>query len=111
MNIVESDVGAIGILAPHGALVGEDAAALRSAGLDALRRRRGRIILDLAAVPYADSAGLETLLDLTDALAESGRILRLVQPSETLRTALGIVGLLDRFEIHADATAAARSFL
>lgn len=111
MNIVETDAGAVALLAPQGPLTGDEATQLRASGLEALKRRRGRVVLDLSAVPYADSVGLEALLDLTESLAETGRALKIIHPSETLRTALDLVGIAPRFEFHADATAALRSFL
>ncbi len=82
MQITETEAGAVSVLVPQGALCGDDAVAFRDAALESLRRRRGRVIVDAAAVPFADSAGLEALLDVTEALAAGGRSLKLCQPSE-----------------------------
>jgi anti-anti-sigma factor len=111
MKITETMAGAIGVLAPQGALVGGDAKQFRDTALEALERRRGRLIVDVGGCPFADSEGLEALLDITEALSEGGRTLKLCNASDTLREALELVGLAGLFELHGDVNAAARSFL
>ncbi len=111
IQINETQAGAVSVLVPQGALAGEDAALFRDAALEALRRRRGRLVVDASGVPFADSAGLEALLDLTEALAAGGRSLKLCMPNETLRSALEVVGIDGLFELYGDVNDAVRSFL
>ncbi|MBL9149295.1 MAG: STAS domain-containing protein [Phycisphaerae bacterium] len=111
MEIAESTAGAIGVVAPKGPLCGDDARAVRETVFAAIAKRRGRVVVDLGAVPFADSVGLEALLDVSDALAESGRSLKLVNVGATMREALDIVGIGALFEQYPDVHAAARSFL
>lgn len=111
MEIVESSVGAIGVISPKGPLCGDDSRSVRDAALAAVSTRRGRVVLDLGSVPFADSAGLESLLDVVDALAECGLSLKLVAAGPTMREAFEIVGIANLFEQFEDVNAAARSFL
>jgi anti-anti-sigma factor len=111
MEIVESTSGAVGILTATGPLVGGDARIFRDAALDASIRRRGRIVLDAAAIPFADSDGLEALLDVTDALGASGRAFKICCASETLRETLAITGVAGHFELYDDVQSAVRSHL
>jgi anti-sigma B factor antagonist len=111
MQITETEAGAVTVLVPQGPLCGADAKGFRDAALDAMRRHRGRLIVDASGVPFADSEGLEALLDLTETLASGGRSLKICQPSDTLREALDIVGISGLFELYPDVNAAVRSFL
>ena len=111
MEIVESTSGAVGILTATGPLVGGDARLFKDAALEASIRRRGRIVLDASGVPFTDSDGLEALLDVTDALAASGRALKICCAPETLRETLAITGIAGHFEIYEDVQAAVRSHL
>jgi anti-anti-sigma regulatory factor len=49
--------------------------------------------VDAAAVAEIDAAGLQLLLSLANALARSDRVLRLLNPSQTLRQACAALGL------------------
>jgi anti-anti-sigma factor len=111
MQITETEAGAVTVLVPQGALCGADAKAFRDAALDAMRRHRGRLVVDGSGVPFADSEGLEALLELTETLGSGGRSLKICQPSDTLREALEIVGIAGLFELFPDVNAAVRSFL
>ena len=99
------------MLKPQGALIRSDADQFR-AKLDESRARSfGRIVVDASAIPYVDSAGLETLVDVTEALAESGHALKLCGLNETIREVLDLTGLVALFEYYEDITAAVRSYL
>jgi anti-anti-sigma factor len=66
-------------------------------------------IIDLANVTLADSAGLESLLWLSDETTRNGGALRLVAPQQALREALRLTRLSDRFECAESVEGAARS--
>jgi anti-anti-sigma factor len=53
------------------------------------------------AVEQVDGAGLQLLLSLARATTERGRALRLLAPSEVLRTACASLGLTDWLHSHA----------
>lgn len=111
MEIHESRQGAVTVVRPMGPVVGEDAERLRSRLSAVLGSSLGRYVVDASQVAYVDSAGLEALLEATEALEESGRNLALCGVNETLREVLEITELAGLFEFFEDAGAAARSFL
>ena len=67
------------------------------------------VVLDLANVTLADSAALECLLWLSEETARMGGALRLVAPQHTVREALRVTRLADRFECADSVEVAARS--
>jgi anti-sigma B factor antagonist len=111
MEIREQRHGAVTVLKPHGALIRDDAAKFRKRLDEARARSLGRIVVDVSTVPYVDSAGLETLVEVTEKLAESGHALKLCGVNETLRETLDLTDLGTLFEYFEDINAAVRSYL
>jgi len=111
VEIEEHRQGAVTVLRPRGPLVGDDAKGLVQRAREVFRETRGRFVMDAADVAFVDSAGLESLLEVTELLAPSGQSLKLCQVNETVREALILTGLGDEFEHYEDAHHAARSFL
>ena len=109
--INEQQKGAVTVLAPQGPLIQEDADRLRERAVTLLGRSHGRLVLDVSGVPFVDSKGLETLLDLNDRLLESGQSLKLCGVNATLREVLSLTELTGKFEQFHDADTAVRSFL
>ena len=68
------------------------------------------VVVDLNAVPFVDSRGLEVLVEANDVLAEGGRSLKLCGVNETIREVLDLTGLAQRFDHFADTNSALRSF-
>ena len=71
----------------------------------------GRFVLDASALAYADSKGLETLVEVQEELARAGQSLKLCGLNETLREILDLTELAPRFENYNDVGSAVRSFL
>lgn len=111
MEIQQQTQGAVTVLKPIGPLVAADADALRERALDAARAALGRLVLDASAMPYVDSRGIECLLDVTDELSTSGRVLKLCAPNGTVQEVLDLTGAAESFEYFDDVTSAVRSFL
>lgn len=111
MEIAEERHGAVTVVRPAGPLVGDDAARFRAHVEEAIRRSLGRLIVDGSDVAYVDSAGLETLYDISDLLASSGQTLRLVGVNETVREVFDLTDTASRFECFGDVSTAVRSFL
>jgi stage II sporulation protein AA (anti-sigma F factor antagonist) len=61
--------------------------------LQAHRRGHGDLILDVAEVPFIDSAGLNVLVRLVKALDAEGRGLVIRNPTPLVRQALDIGGV------------------
>ena len=111
MEIQEHKHGAVTVLRPAGPMADPEAAAFGERLGEVRRAALGRVVVDLAACPFVDSRGLETLAEESERMAESGRVLRLCGVNETVREVLELTGLAPLFEHYEDATDAVRSFL
>jgi len=110
MKIETSRHGAVTVVRPDGPLVAEDTDALAREFEASAVRSLGRVVLDCSEAPYADSEGLEMLLDLTDYQARGGRALKVIGVGETLREAMTLTETAARIEFFADLNSAVRSF-
>ena len=111
MEIQEQNHGAVTAIKPRGAVVGDDADALKARLLQVRSKSFGRFVLDVSGVPFVDGRALEALLDVTEELAKSGQALKLCGGNELLREVLEITDLAALFEHFEDVNAAVRSFL
>jgi anti-anti-sigma factor len=110
MKVLEQRQGAVTVLRPSGPLVASEAEAFKARVLEALGESRGRFVLDVSDIAFVDSAGLESLLDVTEG-AGGGQGLKICGANETLRQVLELTGLARLFEHFEDANTAVRSFL
>lgn len=69
-----------------------------------------RVLLDLSAVTYVDSATIGCLMELYRQAAAAGGALRLAGVHKQVETMLTMTGARDRLEIHSDAPSAIRNF-
>ena len=111
MRIDEQRQGAVIVLKPEGPLTDPDVAAFKQRLLEALTGSLGRFVIDMSAVPFVDSKGLEALLDVTEEMSKSGQILRLCAANKTIREVLDLTELAAQFDHFEDANTAVRSFL
>jgi anti-anti-sigma factor len=111
MEISTQRQGAITIIRPQGALLGADADQVKVALLEAAGANLGRVVLDLEAIPFVDSRGLEVLVEVTEEMSEGGQSLKLCAANKTVREVLELTALAGFFEHFEDAGSAARSFL
>jgi len=111
MKIQEQRTGAVMVLKPSGPLAQEDAGEFKAVAMRVLESSLGRFVVDMSDVPYADSVGLEALLDVTESLSASGQMLRLCSENKTLREVFTLTGLSPAFEHFDDVNTAVRSFL
>lgn len=107
----EQNLGAVTVLKPVGALIGDDATRFRTRSLEVASSNLGRMVVDAAGIPYLDSRGIEALVDVTEELGLSGRALKLCAANSMLREVLELTGWSDAFEYFADVNAGVRSFL
>ena len=110
MQIKEQTQGAVTVLGPDGALTQDDAEQFKGRLTEALAESSGRVVVDLASVPFVDSRGLEVLVEANDVLADGGRSLKLCGINETIREVLDLTGLALRFDHYDDTNSALRSF-
>ncbi len=111
MKITEQRQGAVLVLRPDGALVDRACAVFKGRMSEAMTASLGRFVVDLSAVPFVDSQGLEVLVELTEELGKSGQALRLCSANKTVREVLELTELTPLFEHFEDANTAVRSFL
>ncbi len=111
MELHQQQHGAVTVFKPDGALSEAAVAPFAAAVRTGAARSMGRIVLDLTAVPFVDSAALEALLDLTELLGHGGRSLKLCGVNKTCRQVLELVELVSYFDLFDDANSAVRSFL
>jgi len=103
--------GAVTVIKPTGPIAQADAKQLKKELLKAQQEHLGRIVLDVSAVPFLDSTGLEALVDVAGEMSRSGQWLKLCSVNQTVRQILELTGLASQFEHFEDANSAVRSFL
>jgi anti-anti-sigma factor len=111
MEIKEQRVGAVLVLKPEGPLKGDDVEDFKKRTAQALSESLGRCVIDATAVQFIDSTGLEALLDMNEAVAETGHPLKVCCVNETIREVLELTQLAAQFEQFPDVNSAVRSFL
>jgi anti-sigma B factor antagonist len=104
-------VGAVTVAKPEGPLTTNDADEFKERLLDLIGKNLGRIVIDASAVSHVDSKGLESLLDITEELAQSGKVLKLCDATETVRETIEVTGLSSQFEHFEGVNSAVRSFI
>ena len=111
MKIVESQVCDVVILDLHGKiLIGEGDDALREAVNKLADSGKTKILLNLADVPYVDSAGLGEIVRTYTTVSRKGGKLKLLNLTKKIQDLLSITKLLTVFEAYESEDEAVRSF-
>lgn len=111
MKIVERQVEDVTILDLHGKiLIGEGDDALRDAVTRLVDSGRTKLLLNLADVPYVDSAGLGEIVRCYTTVSRKGGRLKLVNLTKKIQDLLSITKLLTVFETYDSEGDAVRSF-
>ena len=111
MKIVERQVGNVVILDLHGKiLIGEGDDALRDAVTRVVDSGKTKILLNLADVPYVDSAGLGEIVRCYTTVSRKGGRLKLVNLTKKIQDLLAITKLLTVFDVYEDEAEALASF-
>jgi len=77
---------------------------------DLVRKGNKKILLNLAKVPYLDSAGLGEIIRCFTALRRSGGNFRLLSPNQRIVDLLTITKLLNVFDCYDSESTAIKSF-
>ncbi|RLS66290.1 MAG: anti-sigma factor antagonist [Planctomycetota bacterium] len=101
--------GAIALLVASGDFVTDGADSLRRTVSERFEQGARSVVLDLSNITIIDSAALESLLWLAEETARLGGALRLVSPQHSVREALRLTRLTERFECAESVELAARS--
>ncbi len=111
MKIVERTVDDVVILDLHGKiLIGEGDDALRDAVNKVVDSGKTRLLLNLADVPYVDSAGLGEIVRCYTTVSRKGGKLKLINLTKKIQDLLSITKLLTVFETYDSEAEAVKSF-
>ncbi len=111
MKIVERTVSDVVILDLHGKiLIGEGDDALRDAVTRLVGSGKKKILLNLADVPYVDSAGLGEIVRCYTTVSREGGRLKLLNLTKKIQDLLSITKLLTVFETHESEDEGVKSF-
>jgi anti-sigma B factor antagonist len=111
MDIEERTVGAVTILDLKGKFTfGDGDLQLKTRTQSLMQQGRKHFILNLEAVPYADSAGIGELVETFTTVSRNGGSLKLLNPSRRVHDLLTITKLLTVFETFTAEADAVRSF-
>lgn len=108
MKVSTQDFGQVSVLTLSGEFTADDTDAFTKAAARAREKSR-HLVLDCEHLEFADSAALESLLDLQELLGKTGGQLRLIRPDETIRTILALTELDLALEAQPTLEAAVRS--
>lgn len=110
MRIDVQTHGSVAVLVPHGPLTADQVDAFHGKLKGAMDQRQGRVILDLRDVPYFDSRGIETLLQLCGERRSTAQRPTLAHLGETCREALDLTNVLTRLDVFDTVENAIRSY-
>ena len=111
MHIEERSMGDVVILDLKGKMtLGEGDELLKDKINSLLHQGRRMVVLNLADVPYIDSAGLGELVRTYTSIGRQGGSLKLLNLTKRITDLLSITKLLTVFETHDNEADAVRSF-
>lgn len=91
-------------------LLGEGDVEIKQAVDDLIKQGEKNILLNLARVPYIDSAGLGEIIRCFTAIRKSGGNLKLLAPNQRLVDLLTITKLVNVFDWYSEEASAVKSF-
>lgn len=91
-------------------VLGEGDVEIKQAVDDLLKKGSNNLVLNLAKVPYIDSAGLGEIMRCFTALRRNGGNFKLVSPNQRIIDLFSITKLLNVFDIYDSEAAAIKSF-
>ncbi len=111
MKIVERKVGEVTVLDLHGKiLIGEGDDALRDAVTKLVDGGTTKLLLNLADVPYVDSAGLGEIVRCYTTVSRKDGNLKLINLTKKIKDLLSITKLLTVFETYDSEDEGVKSF-
>ena len=111
MHIEERPAGDVMVLDLKGKMtLGEGDELLKDKINSLVHQGRRKIVLNLAEVPYLDSAGLGEVVRAYTTVSRQGGSLKLLNLTKKVHDLLQITKLYTVFDVHSDETGALRSF-
>ncbi len=103
--------GAVEVVSTNVPLNHESAADLSKTMLTERLGGKPMLVLDMTDVSLIDSAGLDVLLEIQDALQDRGGTVKLAAASPLCREILRITGVDEHFDLYTDVKTAVGSFV
>jgi anti-sigma B factor antagonist len=111
MKLSTREIGDVIIIDVDGKiLLGDGDVEIKKSVDDLLKRGNKNILLNLAKVPYLDSAGLGEIIRCFTTLRKSGGDFKLLSPNKRVVELLSITNLLNVFDSYDNESAAIASF-
>jgi len=111
MKLSSRQVGKVVIIDIEGkVLLGDGDVEIKQAVDGHVDKGQKNILLNLAKVPYIDSAGLGEIIRCYTALRKSGGDLKLLSPNQRLLDLLRVTKLVNVFDWYGDESSALKSF-
>lgn len=110
MRVRTQDYGDVTVVELQGDLDADFTDLLQGAVSDAMANHRTRIVLDMSAVAFIDSQGLELLLWVQSRCKDNKAQLRLAGLDENCAKILEVTRLANEFNCYAELAEAVRSF-
>ncbi|HUS58776.1 MAG TPA: STAS domain-containing protein [Planctomycetota bacterium] len=111
MKIEQSQQGTVAVLVPVGALIDDDRVQFAELLKKHIEKGNVKMVVDMNSVPFVESEGLEMLLDISEAAAEAGGGLRILNPSDIVKDILLCTRLVSKLEVYHELSDARRSLL
>ena len=99
MNIAEEKSNDIVVCTPEGEIDIHSSVELRRAFDKIIKNNEKKLVVDFSGVPYIDSSGLATLIELLQRLKKLGGTLRLCNMAEKVKTVFEITKVHKLFSI------------
>lgn len=111
MDFSVRDIGDVAVLDLSGKLTRADGSDVLRSAVDALLAGgRNRVLLNLAHVPYMDSAGIGEIVSAHKRMTATGGTVKLLNPMKRVYDVLQLVKLDSIFETYQDEPTALASF-
>ncbi len=101
--------GSVSVLVPHGPLAGDDMENFCQTLTLTVDEKSGRVVLDMSDVPYLDSVGIESLLEVCAGQHAAAARPHLAELGETCREALDLTDVLGQLTVFDTVESAIRS--
>lgn len=110
MKVTTQDYSDVTVIELQGELDADSTQMLQDTIIGAVSKGKTRMVLDMSAVGFIDSQGLELLLWIRDYCSENRTQLRLAGLDETCEKILEVTRLENKFDYYAELAEAVKSF-
>ena len=110
LAVAVRSAGSVRVITLTGFLDAHNSAELAGALDDALKAKQLRVVLDLSALQYMGSAGIEAIISRLGRFREGQGDIRLAAPADKVVKVFDLLGLTSILSLHQDAAAAIAAY-